>query len=586
MNKLKVFISMLAVVMGIGFATTTAEAKDITSEAPNNLVDNLKFMAPTLNQGEISSLTVSFSEKYDEQLSAGDTITLTLPDGIKGMLDNGQPSKIELKNSAGVVFGEVIVSEGKAVVTFSDAVEKLDNIRGHFNIAIIAENVQRETDLKVSPLNMGLPEKNSKGVPMNTEGLTIRGVTKYEETAPEGEFDYTKQGDMVTGVGNVRWFINVNQRQQVIEKFASDIVIKDTLGPGQVFKKDSFMVSRTKWNPTLKKNETSWVSIPELQAAGWVKVVKDPSVDGKSFEIILNVEDPKWTAELSGQSFALSYITDVTDPKLAEFTNNLDMSYQIEGKNPVKENKNYQTKNIRLDGAADGDTGHANPPLTLNEFNENDVDVIEETVEPLPEDPNNPQVPNVTEEPEDDKVTETDKPEILNDGKLVEEVLEEEQLEILDDIIQEHIEGGLEEGHTHEVEIDGKPEILTDEEIIDEILTPEQKEELKDVIERDKEKQKPEVKPVPEEEKPEPKPEVKPIPEKEKPEVKPAPEKKKSEEKKTESTTEVKKAEVKSEDKSDDKETLPETGYKNNVLLTLAGLLIAGFGAFFYKKNL
>lgn len=143
MNKLKVLFGMLVVLLGVGFATTTAEAKDITKEAPNNLVDNLKFLAPTLNQGEISSLTVSFSEKYDKQLKSGDTLTLTLPEGIKGMQNNGQPATIELKNSAGVVFGHVVISEGQAVVTFADAVEKLDNVRGHFNIAIIAQIVKQ-----------------------------------------------------------------------------------------------------------------------------------------------------------------------------------------------------------------------------------------------------------------------------------------------------------------------------------------------------------------------------------------------------------------------------------------------------------
>lgn len=68
MNKLKVLFAMLAVLLGVGFATTTAQAREINSETPKNLVDNFKFLADTLNQGEISALKVSFSEKYDGNL--------------------------------------------------------------------------------------------------------------------------------------------------------------------------------------------------------------------------------------------------------------------------------------------------------------------------------------------------------------------------------------------------------------------------------------------------------------------------------------------------------------------------------------
>ena len=580
---------------------------------------------------------VKFSEKETDQIIPGDTLTLNLPKGVAGLQTSGAPTKLELRNAEGVLFANAVIYGDKVVTTFTDAVANLDNINGYFNVAIVGSNANdeanRDQDFVVTDLNMGLPKTNSKGEPMNKNGLTVRGVPKYVPERPTGEFGHYKSGDMLNGFDEVRWFINVNSNQASVKSFDKNIIINDKLGPGQKLQPGTFMVSSTTW--VNGAPVTSWEPLAKILKTpenpdGWATATLDEA--NNSFHVELDVTHAPGNTKLDGTSFALSYTTKVTDGSMVDFTNSYDIDYQIDGKPPVYDEKTIPVKNIRASGGADGD-GRPKPPSTMKEFEANmltgDPDAPEEeTVEPLPDTkPEEGQATETTEEDNSGKATEEKPPVILNNSELIEETLDDEQLEILKDVIEEHAEGHLEDGHTHKVEIDGKPLVLNDSQLIEEILKEEQIEKLKDIIEEhadmtgttddthkaegtdqpnviDPEPKptptpKPDVKPKPT---PTPKPDVKPKPNPAptpkpdvKPEPKPAPTPK-PDVKPEPKPAPTPKPDVKPEpkpvptpktapEKEKQQDALPETGYNANMLLSAVGLLIGGLGVFFYKKS-
>ena len=62
-----------------------------------SIVDKVELDHTTLYQGEMTSIKVSFSDKENQKIKPGDTITLTLPNALVGMTENdGSPRKINL----------------------------------------------------------------------------------------------------------------------------------------------------------------------------------------------------------------------------------------------------------------------------------------------------------------------------------------------------------------------------------------------------------------------------------------------------------------------------------------------------------
>lgn len=622
MKKLTVIFSLLTLITGLAIgpvtvmSANTRPARDITLDDPS-IVNEISFATHSISQGEISSFMVKFSEKKKDQIQNGDTLKLKLPKGIAGLQTSGAPTKLELKNADGVLFANAIIYNDEVIVTFTEAVNNLDNINGYFNVAIVGSNANddanRDKDYEVTDLNMGLPPVNSKNEPMNKNGLTIRGVPQYVPERPSGDFGHYKSGDMLNGFDEVRWFINVNSNQAKVKTFDKNIIIKDTLGPGQELQPNTFMVSSTTW--VNDKPVTSWEPLAKILKTqdnpdGWATATLDKA--NNSFTVELDVTHAPGNTKLDGTSFALSYTTKVTDGSLDNFTNSYDIDYQIDGKDPVHDTKTIPVKNIRAGGGADGD-GRPKPPSTLKEFEANVLngdpdEPEEETVDPLPnETPEEEHATESTEPDESGKVTEEKPPVILNDSQLIEEILTEEQLEILEDVIKEHAEGHLEDDHTHVVEVDGKPLVLNDSQIIEEILTEDQAEKLKDIIEehadmtdvpddkgnatenkpeiiepKPEKKPKSDVDPVPT---PKPNPDVKPVP---KPDIKPTPNVKPApnpEFKDTVKPTGKQVVEQKTTNSAKKSAELPATGYNNGFLLSVVGFLIAVFGLFFFKKS-
>lgn len=594
MKKISMILSMLITFLGIGIGMSTIHA-NASELNQSGIADRITFATNSMPQGGLSTFTVDFTEKKQDQIKPGDTMTMKFPAGLEGLRNKGQDYVIPLKNAQGVQFGTAVVSQGQAVVTFSDVVKNLDNIRGSFTIGFVASNVLKTTDT-VFDTNLGLD--------VTKQRLTVPGIPVQQDQGPrQGPFTHYKVGDMLNGADEVRWFININPYEQGAF-FVDPIVIKDKQGPGQKLNKDSFAISISWRNSQTGREEGQFMTIKEVVDRGWATIQFDDANNG--FEVWIDVRSHPEL--VSGKRVSLQYTSEVTDKSATKLTNDYSIHYRRTTDNgAIDDNATASVDRVVMGGGADGDGRPLpKPPVKPEDVMQGTIDetaIIEEEVkpwepvDPKPEDGKGTIVPDETH-----KADETDKPDILNNGKLIEETLTEEQLEILEEVIQEHADGHLEDGHTHVIEIDGKPQVLNDSQIIEELLTDEQVDKLKDIIEehadmtgitdengKATETDKPEII--------EPKPEDKHKDDEKKDEVKPSDDKKQDGKKKDEvkpsddkNQTEKKLEETKAASVKDAKndqadKDLPETGYNSGLLISAVGLILASLGVLFYKKS-
>ncbi len=280
-------------------------------------VDSFKIDKTTLNYGEQTTITVKFSDKSGNQMKAGDTLTLTLPQELQGFTGS-----IPLKNEEGTDFGTCEVTTSDVVCTFSDTVEKLDNIRGHFYFKVMASYVAAnetktiETDL---------------GTSLAKQLVTIIGPTGGGTSS---RF-FGKVGDILPNNTNeVRWALYINSAQKYLDK---DIVILDNLQSGQTLKENSFSIAIN----------DDYISMDQIQKYG----IHINITSGTSFEVVIDKD------QANGNKFLINYKTDITadGKKQDAFYNNYEVDYQIRHEDRVTDKGDTKVKNIDMGGEADGD---------------------------------------------------------------------------------------------------------------------------------------------------------------------------------------------------------------------------------------
>ena len=89
-------------------------------------IDSVSYAPSKINAGEMTTLTLSFSEKNGYTLQAGQTLTYNYPSNITGM------SATVPLNFNGEDLGTCTSSAASVTCTFNSNVEKYDNVQGHF----------------------------------------------------------------------------------------------------------------------------------------------------------------------------------------------------------------------------------------------------------------------------------------------------------------------------------------------------------------------------------------------------------------------------------------------------------------------
>lgn len=113
-------------------------------------VDSIHFDKTELMDGELTSIRVTFSEKSDTKLKAGDVLTLSLPKELEGLVESdGTPREIDLNG-----LGVTRVYKDKVVCIFNEKVNQLDRVRGEFTFGVRVTNIEENTTKEV-PVNLG-----------------------------------------------------------------------------------------------------------------------------------------------------------------------------------------------------------------------------------------------------------------------------------------------------------------------------------------------------------------------------------------------------------------------------------------------
>ncbi|PEN92401.1 Cna B-type domain-containing protein [Bacillus toyonensis] len=303
--------------IGQSFTSIIASAQELNT---TGFVDSFTIDKTTLDSAETTRIAVQFSDKSGNQMKAGDTLTLTLPSELKGY-----SGTIPLNNDVGANFGTCQIKTNNVVCTFSDTVEKLQNIRGNFYFQVKAINVAH---------GQTVTTETNLGTQLEKKTVTIIGPTDGG-SGGSSPFSY-KTGDIKPeNTDEIQWVLNVNTSKQNVD---SDIVLTDTLQEGQTLNQDSLRIG----------GFAAPMTPQEFQAQGYGTVT---FIGDNGFKAVINKD------KANGLTFVFEYKANITDSgkKLAAFYNNYKVDYKVTGEEQVSKSDSVSVKNIDQGGGAQGD---------------------------------------------------------------------------------------------------------------------------------------------------------------------------------------------------------------------------------------
>ncbi|MDC2865016.1 Cna B-type domain-containing protein [Bacillus sp. BP-3] len=285
-----------------------------------NLVDSFTIDKTTLGTGEQTGIKVNFSEKPGLEIKTGDTLTLSLPQELKGFTGT-----IPLNDDKGQNFGTCQVTTTDVQCTFSDTAEKLLNVKGYFYFKVEATNEVAQNEQKTIYTNLGTQ--------LEKQAVTIVGPTGGG--SGPGTF-HSKVGSIKPETTNlVNWWLSINGASQNVD---SDIVLVDTLQEGQTLNQDSMRIGGFAAPMTVQAFQD--------QGYGTVTFIGD-----NAFKVVINKD------KASGITFAFSYTSTITasGKSQAYFDNQYTVDYKITNENPVSTSGSARVNNIDMGGGAQGD---------------------------------------------------------------------------------------------------------------------------------------------------------------------------------------------------------------------------------------
>uniref|UniRef100_UPI001F596F4B Cna B-type domain-containing protein n=1 Tax=Bacillus cereus group sp. BfR-BA-01380 TaxID=2920324 RepID=UPI001F596F4B len=285
------------------------------------LVDSFKIGKTDLQSGEVTKVTINFSEKNGVRLKPGDTLTLTLPPELKGL-----DTTFNLDD-----YGTCTVTAGTVVCTFNDKVNNYQNIKGYLNFKVQATNVGKDQKKEV---------ETNFGTNLDKQTVIITGPNGGGGgTDPGKKPFFYKTGDMLSGKDNeVRWFLNINLNKEYLSR---DIVVTDSLQEGQTLNKGSFYIIIDNYTGR------SSLSLQEFVTKRYGTITFNSD---NSFKVVIYKDKAHATA------FTIGYTTTITESgkKQEYFKNDYKIDYQILYKDPVSESGSYQVENMTAGGGAEG----------------------------------------------------------------------------------------------------------------------------------------------------------------------------------------------------------------------------------------
>ena len=402
-KSVKFLVLLLVMILPIAGALLIGPISFGAELSKSSIVDKVELDHTTLYQGEMTSIKVSFSDKENQKIKPGDTITLTLPNALVGMTENdGSPRKINLNG-----LGEVFIYKDHVVATFNEKVESLHNVNGHFSFGI-----------KTLITNSSQPNviETDFGTATATQRLTIEGVTNTETGQIERDYPFFyKVGDLAGESNQVRWFLNVNLNKSDVTE---DISIADRQGSGQQLNKESFTFD------IVNDKETKYISLAEFEQQGYGKI---DFVTDNDFNLRFYRDKARFT------SFIVRYTSTITEAgqHQATFENSYDINYQLNNQDATNEKNTSQVKNVFVEGEASGNQNVEMPT-------EESLDIPLETIDEWePKTPTSEQATETSEKTGATETAESSQPEVHVSPTEEENPDESETLGTIEPIIPE-----------------------------------------------------------------------------------------------------------------------------------------------------
>ncbi|EGO5054226.1 collagen-binding MSCRAMM adhesin Ace [Enterococcus faecalis] len=424
-KSVKFLVLLLVMILPIAGALLIGPISFGAELSKSPIVDKVELDHTTLYQGEMTSIKVSFSDKENQKIKPGDTITLTLPGALVGMTENdGSPRKINLNG-----LGEVFIYKDHVVATFNEKVESLHNVNGHFSFGI-----------KTLITNSSQPNviETDFGTATATQRLTIEGVTNTETGQIERDYPFFyKVGDLAGESNQVRWFLNVNLNKSDVTE---DISIADRQGSGQQLNKESFTFD------IVNDKETKYISLAEFEQQGYGKI---DFVTDNDFNLRFYRDKARFT------SFIVRYTSTITEAgqHQATFENSYDINYQLNNQDATNEKNTSQVKNVFVDGEASGNQNVEMPT-------EESLDIPLETIEEWePKTPTSEQATETSEKTDTTETAESSQPEVHVSPTEEENPDESETLGTIEPIIPEKPSVTTEENGVTETAESSQPEV-------------------------------------------------------------------------------------------------------------------------------
>ncbi|EGO8431499.1 collagen-binding MSCRAMM adhesin Ace [Enterococcus faecalis] len=424
-KSVKFLVLLLVMILPIAGALLIGPISFGAELSKSSIVDKVELDHTTLYQGEMTSIKVSFSDKENQKIKPGDTITLTLPDALVGMTENdSSPRKINLNG-----LGEVFIYKDHVVATFNEKVESLHNVNGHFSFGI-----------KTLITNSSQPNviETDFGTATATQRLTIEGVTNTETGQIERDYPFFyKVGDLAGESNQVRWFLNVNLNKSDVTE---DISIADRQGSGQQLNKESFTFD------IVNDKETKYISLAEFEQQGYGKI---DFVTDNDFNLRFYRDKARFT------SFIVRYTSTITEAgqHQATFENSYDINYQLNNQDATNEKNTSQVKNVFVEGEASGNQNVEMPT-------EESLDIPLETIDEWePKTPTSEQATETSEKTDTTETAESSQPEVHVSPTEEENPDEGETLGTIEPIIPEKPSVTTEENGTTETAESSQPEV-------------------------------------------------------------------------------------------------------------------------------
>ncbi|MCU5056682.1 Cna B-type domain-containing protein, partial [Bacillus cereus] len=310
---------ILLFTIGQSLLPTIASAQELNT---TGFVDNFTINKTELRYGDRTTINVNFSDKSGNNMKSGDTLTLALPNELIGF-----NTTIPLDDEQGNNFGICKVNSTNVVCEFNEIVEKLHNIRGHFNFTVQASNVEIDQTIEV---------ETNLGTNLEKQTVTITGPTSGGTGSGERPF-FQKGGSIYPeNTSEVQWILSVNPNS---EQLNTDIVLYDSLQEGQLLNKDSF---------SMYVNDKVYLTLIDFEAQGYGSIT---FMDNNSFKLVFNKD------KASGNKFSIGYKSTITEEgkKQEFFENDYKIEYQVVNKETSVDSNSVKVENISFGGGAEGD---------------------------------------------------------------------------------------------------------------------------------------------------------------------------------------------------------------------------------------